>query len=1192
MTPKKFVAPRFILILSFLLTSLSVPLVHGQKTTREEATEVLIAKAEDEAIEAIKRILERKKGTADEPDLLFRMAEMYLRRAKTTRFFEMHVQEATKTSKEQFRWSPSASSATILKGKSREQVEMASVIFEKIEKKFPKYQQLDSVLFYQGFCNQQLAKYPRARVAYLDLVEKYPTSRHLVDARVALGEMNYDDGRFSEALKHFDVVVQMKDVGAVPYSMYKSSWAEYNLKRSDHAFALLKRILGTEFTNEKAIAFKASLRPEIIKDLALFFSDHGQASAAIDTLRPIVSPEEFPEVVGVLSSIYTSHSRHKDAIRLIQDSDEFLKDPQQKVSLKVTLAETHEILKDYPSVVKTLQQGLELCKEADAQKTEGACHDKLPRYTAELTQKLWDFWKKGNTAHRPTIEALFQLQFELKAGPESKAFLAYAEFLFQANEFAKASLYYEKHSDLLAESKKTTEAAEALYSSLVTAEKITDAREKNSRKNELATKYVTLYPQGAANLEARFQIGYLAYVAKDNKKAEESLMQVASAKTKDKTELREKAQDLVLDIYNAETRYEQIAKLSQEIIKENPAEARKAKMRQLIEEADFANIPNQKGVDATKVHEIYWGHYNKHPDSKLNQTALWLAFSNAMKHGYKLRAAEYAGLYAEKFPKDAKSTAALQQVAIFHLEYGLPRQALQTLRTAFAGLKPEERQDKVEALIELTTVVNDPEETALTAKAIGATVAGLKPVEQARIYARQMELSPSPETERKILSLGIEPYVSDIKARELTKKFDSQPRSTSFAQAKSIVGNQQASPEARASARLIQARVLEEEFTSQSTKTSLEKISLVIALKTEKLAKTQEALLSAASLSPDARTQSMVNSVLEKIYTHFVQSMRNLTVRDQITAEEDKQLRDQLKELIQPIEQKLTEVRKKDAAPTPAAASEALWNVANSGEKESIAPLTRPMELKPYQISLANWSIEVKSESAKNCLAKPSAGVCKAALKEVSHLPGREKESALLSALVETTANQPMLASWILTSAIEKNKDFAPYYYVRSFVAKDGQQEDLRKAYQLGLQNAQSAWALALTQFKAKDCDAFLKTMNEGAGSKRSVASNSDLTSRQLPLIAECMATNGEKEPAYELLTRDLKKAPSLEVALQAARIAEDHLIDFAKARGHYQQALALSAGSPELKDWLQMKLNYLSKLLPEAEASKERKAS
>ncbi len=53
-------------------------------------SELLITKTENKAIESLQKIIAKKKGTVEEADLLYRLAELYMRRAKSGRFFDLN----------------------------------------------------------------------------------------------------------------------------------------------------------------------------------------------------------------------------------------------------------------------------------------------------------------------------------------------------------------------------------------------------------------------------------------------------------------------------------------------------------------------------------------------------------------------------------------------------------------------------------------------------------------------------------------------------------------------------------------------------------------------------------------------------------------------------------------------------------------------------------------------------------------------------------------------------------------------------------------------------------------------------------------------------------------------------------------------------------------------------------------------
>src|SRR5438445_10351550 len=54
------------------------------------SSEILITRSENKAIESLQAILKKQKGSKNEADLWYRLAELYMRRSKSGRFFDLH----------------------------------------------------------------------------------------------------------------------------------------------------------------------------------------------------------------------------------------------------------------------------------------------------------------------------------------------------------------------------------------------------------------------------------------------------------------------------------------------------------------------------------------------------------------------------------------------------------------------------------------------------------------------------------------------------------------------------------------------------------------------------------------------------------------------------------------------------------------------------------------------------------------------------------------------------------------------------------------------------------------------------------------------------------------------------------------------------------------------------------------------
>ena len=142
-------------------------------------SEVMITKAENKAIESLIKIIQKKKNTPEEPDLLFRLAELYMRRAKSGRFFEMYDKADKKLLQ-----------TGVQTQKSQQALKNAIVVYNRIESNYPKYKDLDAVYFNNAMAHQQTKQIERAKTLYNNLVSQFPKSPLVPDALLENGDIS------------------------------------------------------------------------------------------------------------------------------------------------------------------------------------------------------------------------------------------------------------------------------------------------------------------------------------------------------------------------------------------------------------------------------------------------------------------------------------------------------------------------------------------------------------------------------------------------------------------------------------------------------------------------------------------------------------------------------------------------------------------------------------------------------------------------------------------------------------------------------------------------------------------------------------------------------------------------------------------------------------------------------------------
>ena len=236
-------------------------------------TELLVERSEKKALQQIKYLIKKYRGKSIEPEMWFRLAELHMRRAKTERFFEIHRQSDTVTSLIPKR---------VRKASQSKEIRSAIKVYEKIRKRFRKFEKYDLVLFNNAFARQQLGHNKLAEKIYWEIVKRFPNSILVPDAHLAIGEINYDRRNFKFALQHFQMIEKFPNSRVYPYGLYKAAWCQYNLNDAVAAMGQLEKVVkyGQYITKNK-LDSRLDLRKEALRDMSLFYGEVYEAKDAV-----------------------------------------------------------------------------------------------------------------------------------------------------------------------------------------------------------------------------------------------------------------------------------------------------------------------------------------------------------------------------------------------------------------------------------------------------------------------------------------------------------------------------------------------------------------------------------------------------------------------------------------------------------------------------------------------------------------------------------------------------------------------------------------------------------------------------------------------------------------------------------------------------------------------------------------------
>jgi len=1175
------------------------------------SSEVMITRSENKAIESLQAIIKKKKGSREEADLWYRLAELYMRRSKSGRFFDLHKDTPL------MKLSP----FPLPNEKGSEAVKRAIKIYTKIELDFPSFKQMDAVLFNNAFANQQVGAYKQSEALYQKLLTRFPKSPLIADGTLAAGELLYDQGKFREALDHFLRVEKFPNSRVYSYGMYKAAWSYYNMRDSENGIKKLVDVVKTNppLQDGEVPTNRHNLRREALRDLTVFIGDSYAADKLFPFFENLVTEDELGEAMVDLAKLYDSHSRQKEMNVFLGEYIDKRPSGPDVVKAHLFLVEANETLKKRDQVIDHLQYASDLCKKDSTwrslqqpEEAKVSCEEDFRRTSLDMAKKWWEIWLKNkqNVAFSDLTQKLFKLILENEdpTKPDLKTRFAYAELLFQLEKYDDASLQYKMVGDKATEEPLRHDANyAALYSKEKSIEKKKDALKEAERK-ELATNYLTKHPNGKFATLVKFKVGHIAYEENNYPEAEKWLKPLATLKGADNADIKKKSEDLLLDILNIRKDYTGIKEFSKQVMNSTTDETRKKNMNKILEEAHFTEIQEfAKTGDKDQASEKLIAFAKEHENSKLSQDALWQALSLLYAEGKVFDAAELSLKYVQKYPDDKRNLDALKEAAKAYADVGQISKSAETL-VKIADLDKKNRNAHLELAADIYLLEKKIKEARAAYNGI-LSAADNKTL--TRIYGKLLDSykndPKSGELEKlqnQILAKGIEPYTTQIMIDRAKAMLDSGKTTAAFDLAMKANGRDVA-PEVRAEARLIQARILEKELAQQSVKAREEKFAMVLSMKTEKLDKAHTAYFTTLKMSKDPYQQLEAMRGIDRCYGNFIESLQSMPLPATLSPADQEALRGEIAKLIAPIQEKKNENEAKlkvlAASKGQGASTERIY--ANIRADQTVPPLVQypaPEKMTVFLPASSDMTIgkvsRFETRTPKNCDRRAiltgqlkgmnvfeTAGHCYYSKNyEMVERLGLElaktKDTRALGLFYASVGSEGKgyndKALWMIEAALKAQPEASPFVYQK---ARLTYKED-------GLNAAMPFFEKVLDmQMPSTEMKTFagVKAFSEGDFTS-AIEKFSSLSKEQLytlsvgTLMSEAYAQKGEVEKALSTMKDLLSyKRDNADFLLQQAHLFETYKESPTLALDSYEKAIK-AAAQPDLREWLGKKIQYL----------------
>lgn len=874
-------------------------------------TELLVMRAEKKALAQLEMLLRKHKGTRLEPELLSRKAELFMRRARTERFFEIH-----KTSEQIL-----SSAPTLVKDASEaKEIRRAIGIYEQIQREFPRYPSMDLVIFNNAYAYQQLGNDKAAEQLYVRLTTQHQDSVLVPDSYLAIGELNYNRKSFSTALTNFKKVRAYPQARVYPYSMYKAGWCYYNMQDASAGLRELEDVV--KFGRQVAaqnLDSKLDLRNEALRDMALFFNDVMPAEKAVAYLRGQAGDLDPAPVIMRLVELYKRHSKYKE-IEVV------LKDVLKALDGTPIIAKAHEELiwnyendKRRPAAVKQMADFDAYCNK-EIKKSNGKtpeCLDKILTTSKRLASKWHATWKKKSA--EPELLNSAEKAYELyisHATIDKDADLPmtrrqYADLLFQQNKFRQASEQYALIRPVQGKQNDAKLIEDASYASIVSLEKAVNDKwndQDEARFRELVAFYLKNSPKAPYALDLEFKRAFIAYEKKRYDEAADDFKKIGWGPTASGTQEKVvKAQDFYLDILNIKKDYKTLKEASSALLQKNQSSERITAITKIYREAYFAEI--QKTEEDGKLKEAidaYKKFALENKSSELSGKAWWNSSQLQFKIGDAEGGANTCHQMIKLFPDSPKGQDCLTKAASTFESLGRLDLAGNVL-TDLATLDTKQASKWKELAADFFALSGGRQK----AREMYMKIAdGVSQERQQLLFQKTYELAKidlDKKSMNQVLSrltgLGVEPYSSESTVEKAEEYLRQGDLTEAFNSSKRIIARENLPKNLLARARFVQAQVLEDEFMKQSVKSKLDRVATVLALKTEKLEKAQKAYQSTIAYG-DPETSVKALRKLAACYLHYSTSLRTLQISDTVSEADLQAFENEMEKLVVPMEDK------------------------------------------------------------------------------------------------------------------------------------------------------------------------------------------------------------------------------------------------------------------------------------------------
>lgn len=274
---------------------------------------------------AVSRLVALVQGTpvndSNRAEYMFRLAELYYQngRAYEQRAFNRRDEatELQETNPQRARAYLENAAADLEQSDSlaQEAILLYADIYEMYASTYP---DIDAVLYYLGANMLQIEQRSGARTIFEELALNYPRSEYLPQARLMLGELEFDEQFYGDALVQYEAVLAFPASSAYVHALYKRAWCLHNIAETPSGIEEALQALYDAVAFAESDPNLSRLRRDALRDMVLFYSEVYPADVAYEFFSEI-APDMAFDLIARLASIYGERGSYGESNTLYRD---------------------------------------------------------------------------------------------------------------------------------------------------------------------------------------------------------------------------------------------------------------------------------------------------------------------------------------------------------------------------------------------------------------------------------------------------------------------------------------------------------------------------------------------------------------------------------------------------------------------------------------------------------------------------------------------------------------------------------------------------------------------------------------------------------------------------------------------------------------------------------------------------------